>query len=173
VIVGQVLLEMDRTAEARQELTAAEKQLQEVPRVASGVSTSQGMVEPELKALRAEILLRAGKMQEGRAMFKEVERGLRALPGPDAWSQALFRLESIAHLARSLGDWELARHTAEQMIEHDPAYAGSHYALALVVERLGDGATAQKEFALAAKHWRSADPDLAELKLSKTKVVSR
>ena len=173
VIVGQVLLEMDRTAEARQEMTAAEKQLQEVPRVASGVSTSRGMVEPELKALQAEMLLRTGKMQEGRAMFKEVERGLPALPGPDAWSQALFRLESIAHLARSLGDWELARHTAEQMIEHDAAYAGSHYALALVAEHDGDTATAQKEFALAARHWRKADPDLAELKVIESKVASR
>ena len=173
VIVGQVLLEMNKTAEAVDELRAAEKQLQEVPRVASGVSTSQGIVEPELKALRSEILLRTGKMEEGRAMFKEVERGLRALLGPDAWSQALFRLESIAHLARSLGDWELARHTAAQMVEHDAAYAGSHYALALVAEHDGDAATAQREFALAARHWGKADPDLAELKVIESKIASR
>jgi tetratricopeptide (TPR) repeat protein len=173
VIAGQVLLEMNRTAEAGQELTAAEKQLQDLPRVASGVSTSQAMVEPELQALRAEILLRAGKPQQGGAMFREVERGLRALLGPDAWSQALFRLESIAHLARSLGDWELARHTAQQMLEHDPAYAGSHYALALVAEHDGDSATAQKEFALAVRYWQKADADLAELKVSKSKIVSR
>ena len=106
-------------------------------------------------------------------MFKEVERGLRALLGPDAWSQALFRLESIAHLARSQGDWELARHTAKQMLEHDPAYAGSHYALALVAEHEGDAATAQREFAVAARHWRKADPDLVELKVSKAKIASR
>ena len=32
----------------------------------------------------------------------------RACPGPDAWIQALFRLESMARMARDVGDWELA-----------------------------------------------------------------
>ena len=86
-----------------------------------------------------------------------------ALAARDAWSQALFRLELIAQTAREVGDWELAEYTARQMFEHDPAYAGTHYALALVAEQKADKATAQKEFAEAEKYWRNADPDLPEL----------
>ena len=56
----------------------------------------------------------------------------RALPGPDAWTQSLFRLEAMARAARDVGDWPLAARMAQLMLEHDPAYAGTHYALALV-----------------------------------------
>ena len=49
------------------------------------------------------------------------------------------------------------------MIEHDPAYAGSHYALALVAEHDEDAAAAKTAFALAQKYWAKADPDLPEL----------
>ena len=52
---------------------------------------------------------------------------------------------------------------AKQLIDHDPSYAGSHYALALVAEHDGDAAAAKTEFALATKHWAKADPDLPEL----------
>ena len=69
--------------------------------------------------------------------MKDVQNRLRALPGPDAWTQALFRLEAFARTARDVGDWELAEHTARQMLEHDGAYAGSHFALALVARQQG------------------------------------
>ena len=49
------------------------------------------------------------------------------------------------------------------MLAHDPAYAGTHYALGLVAERDGDQAAARAEFALAQKAWSQADPDLPEL----------
>ena len=88
---------------------------------------------------------------------------MRATPGPDNWSQALFTLEAIARSARAVGDWELAGRIARQMLEHDPAYAGSHYALALTAEHANDAATAKSEFALAQKYWAKADPDLPEL----------
>ena len=85
-------------------------------------------VQPYVDALRAEMLLREGKMEEGRALMMDVQTRLRALPGPDAWTQALFRLEAFARVARDVGDWELADYTARQMIEHDGAYGGSHLA---------------------------------------------
>jgi Flp pilus assembly protein TadD len=83
--------------------------------------------------------------------------------GPDAWSQTLFLLESMARSARELGDWDLAEFTARQMLEHDPAYGGTHLALALVLEHAGDAAGAAREFAEAERLWPDADDDLAEL----------
>jgi hypothetical protein len=52
---------------------------------------------------------------------------------------------------------------ARQMVEHDPHYAGSHYALGLVAEHDGDTAAAKSAFALAQKYWAKADTDLPEL----------
>ena len=72
-------------------------------------------------------------------------------PGPDAWAQTLFTIEAIARAAREAGDWELAAWAARQMLEHDPNYAGSHDALALVAEHRGDAQTARAERALAAR----------------------
>ena len=86
------------------------------------------------------------------------------MPGPDAWTEALYRLESIARAAREAGDWDLAAYTAEQMREHDPAYAGTRYALALVAEQRGDTAAAGREFTAAVDLWKDADPDLAVLR---------
>ncbi|HXI91515.1 MAG TPA: hypothetical protein VNO24_15980 [Blastocatellia bacterium] len=174
LIAGQVLLSMNRMAEAKGELAEAEKQMRDAPGTVGGGSAGgiQPPVEPELEALRAEILLREGKTEEGGALFKEVERKLRALLGPDAWSQALFRLESIAQAAREAGDWELAEYTAKQMLEHDAAYAGSHYAMALVAEQKREKSAAEREFARAEELWRGADLELPELLQARAKMTA-
>lgn len=99
----------------------------------------------------------------GRRLLEAVAGMLRGLPGPDAWIEALFRLEAMARLAREIGDWELAEFMARQMIEHDAAYGGSHLGLALVAEHKGDRMTAANARAEAARYWRDADPDLPEL----------
>ena len=174
VIVGQIFLSMNKLTEAKLELAEAEAQMKDAPNTvgrgsAGGTSPA---VEPELAALRAEIILREGKTEEGRALFKEVERKLRALLGPDAWSQALFRLESIAQVAREAGDWELAEYTAKQMLDHDTAYAGSHYAMALVAEHKGQKSIAEQEFAKAEQLWRGADADLPELSHARMKMTA-
>ena len=65
-------------------------------------------------------------------MLEDVVKKVRAAPGPDAWTQALFTLESIARAAREVGDWDFAAWAAGQMLEHDPDYGGTHYALGLV-----------------------------------------
>ena len=85
---------------------------------------------------------------------------MRARPGPDAWAQALFTIEAIGRAARDVGDWELAGWTARQMVEHDPNYAGSHLAMALVAEHAGDTQSARAERGLVTKYWKNADPDL-------------
>ena len=76
--------------------------------------------------------------------------------------QALFRIETMARTAREVGDWELAGFAADQMIEHDAAYGGSHLAKALVLKQKGDARGAQKEMELAKKGWKDADPELPE-----------
>ena len=96
-------------------------------------------------------------------LLDEVAKKVRAAPGPDAWTDALFTLEAIGRAARDVGDWEVAGRMARQMREHDPAYAGTQYALGLVADHAGDARAARAAFALAAKYWSKADADLPEL----------
>ena len=97
-------------------------------------------------------------------MLTGVARNVRTAPGPDAWTQALFRLEAEARTARAVGDWPLAARLSQVMLEHDSNYAGTHLALALVAQHDGNAATAKREAELAARSWPLADHDLAELK---------
>jgi tetratricopeptide (TPR) repeat protein len=168
-MAGHALLALRRMDEARHALAAAEQELEQAPRLTAGIAVSRASAEPFVETLRGEILLRSGQVAEGRTRLQEVERRLRALPGPDAWIQALFRLEAIARTAREVGDWALAEHTARQMLEHDPPYGGSHLALALVASRKGDAAEAARAFEAAERAWREADPDLAELQEIRTR----
>ena len=119
-----------------------------------------GIAADALQAFQGEFLLRTGKPAQGRPMLEEVVRKARARPGPDAWTQALFTIEAIARAAREVGDWDLAAWAARQMLEHDPNYAGSHEALALVAEHGGDTRTSRAERTLAAKYWKNADADV-------------
>jgi hypothetical protein len=128
-----------------------------------GLAVSRGAVLPYVDTLRGEVMLREGRADEGRALLKDVQKRLRALFGPDAWIQSLFRLESIARTARDVGDWELAEYTAAQMVDHDAAYGGSHLAMALVARHKGDAAGATRSMEAAARYWRDADTDLPEL----------
>jgi tetratricopeptide (TPR) repeat protein len=163
-LAAQALLAVGRLDEARKEMDAARAQLEQVPVTSGMVGYSRGWVEPYVDVARGELLLRTGARSEARSLLEEVQARIRAVPGPDAWMEALFRLEEIARLARELGDWELAEYTAGQMREHDAAYAGTQYALALVAERKGDRAAARQAFAEAVRLWAKADSDLPELR---------
>lgn len=163
-LMGQALIGLGRIDDAQAELAAARRDLEAVARVTPGIVPNRTMVESLVEALRGELLLRSGKAEEGRTVLMEAQRALRAVPGPDAWTQALFRLESMARSAREAGDWQLAEYTARQMLDHDPAYGGSHYALALVLRNAGDAAGAASELATARNAWRDADSDLPEMR---------
>jgi tetratricopeptide (TPR) repeat protein len=162
-LVGHAWLGRGRVADARSALEAADRETLAVPASAGGIGVSRGQVQPWIDMLRGELLIREGEKTEGRRVLEGVARTLRAIPGPDAWSQALFRLEAMARLARDAGEWDLAEFMAGQMIEHDAAYGGSHLARALVAEHRGDRAAATQARADAARYWRDADPDLPEL----------
>ncbi|MGH9867658.1 MAG: hypothetical protein ACREAA_05780 [Candidatus Polarisedimenticolia bacterium] len=161
-LAGQALLALGRSDDAAKELKAARRELETVPQLTIGLDPSRSIVEPWVQALEGDLLLRTGKRDEGRTILKEVVRALRATPGPDAWSQALFRLESLARAAMDAGDWELAEFMATQMMEHDEAYGGSHFTLALVLRHKGDEEGAAREVQTAKRYWRDADPGLLE-----------
>jgi tetratricopeptide (TPR) repeat protein len=163
-LAGQALLGLGRFEEARSEFAVAQRELATVPATTPGVVPRRAQVEPWVEALRGELLLRTGERGEARAVLEAVARGLRASPGPDAWTQALFRLEAMARTAREAGDWELAAFLAREMLDHDPAYGGSHLAQALVLARQGDAAGAAREGEAARRFWSEADADLAELR---------
>ena len=94
------------------------------------------------------------------------------MPGPDAWTDALFRLEAIGRAAHETGDFELLEYTALQMKDHDPAYAGTRYALALVAEHKGDREAARREFGAALGYWQKADPELPELLVARARQAA-
>jgi len=154
--VARVHLAAGRFAQAADETNLALRELR-------AASTGQALVAPALQSLQGEFFLRTGQRERGRQMLRDVARVVRALPGPDNWVQALFTLESIARTARAAGDDEFAAWAAMQMLEHDPNYAGGHYAAALSARQRGDSANAQREFTTALQLWGSADPSLAEL----------
>ena len=130
---------------------------------------AQGLAAIELEALQGEFLLRTAQRDKGRAAMERAGQKWRSLPGPDAWSQSLFRLEALARAARSVGDWSFAARMAQLMLEHDANYAGTHFALALVAQHDGNTDTARREFDLAVNAWPNADPDLPELQIARKK----
>jgi tetratricopeptide (TPR) repeat protein len=150
-MAGRAFLEMDCLEDAKRELALEEKEGGKIP--ASVLNSLPGVGQ-----LHAEILLREKKWDEGNLLMKQIEQKIDAALGPDAWSEALFQLESIGRTARKVGDWDLAESTARLMIQHDPSYAGGHYLLGLVEEHKGDAAAAQQQFAAGDKLWSKADP---------------
>ena len=156
VETGLALLAMNRVPDAGAASNAALRALKSSP-------GGQDLVFIGLEALQGEFRLRSAQREQGRKMMLSAARKWRSLPGPDAWSQSLFRLEAMARSARAVGDWELAGQMAQLMTEHDPAYFGSHFALALVARNAGNQATTRREFDLALKAWATADKDLPEL----------
>ena len=165
-LAGQALLATDRVNDAKDELNLAERETEQLPPPALAALPFPGV-------LWANILLREKKTEEGEVLTKEIEKMVRAMPGPDAWSAARFELEGIAQTARESGDWELAEFTAQQMIQHDPSYAAGYFALGLAIEHAGDEAKARQQFAMAEKLWSKADKDLPELERIREKVAAR
>jgi tetratricopeptide (TPR) repeat protein len=163
VEAGHVRLMQRQFAEAAAESNAALRLLK------GGVAGS-GLVAIPFEGLQGEFFLRTGERTKGRAMLEAMIGKARAAPGPDEWSQTLFTLESIARAARDAGDWEFAGRVAREMLAHDPAYAGTHYLLAIVADHAGDRPAAQAAFARAVEYWSRADQDLPELRDARARL---
>ena len=164
-LAARILLRLNRVDEAQAELALAQEQLQHLP---SNVTSEV----PDADLAAAEIVLRQGKVGESNQMFRQLVARIRAVPGPDAWSEALFQLQAIARTARDAGDWELAEFVAKQMIDHDPSFAGGYYALAVTEAHAGNNTAARAQFDKAAKLWDKADADLPELSEVRQKVAA-
>lgn len=164
-LAGRALLSMNRSDEAKAELQLSEREMEHVP-------TSSLAALPNAGILRAEILLHEQKFPQADALLKQIEANIRAMPGPDSWSEALFQLQSIAQSALRAGDWDLAEYTAKQLVEHDSTFAGGYFALGQVAEHANDAALARQQFQMAQKLWSSADPDLPELVIVREKLGS-
>jgi len=154
-LAGQALLAMGRSDEAQDQLSLAERETEHLP--ANFVASS-----PFPSILRADILLREKRTEEAEPLFHELVKMTVARPGPDAWSAARFELESLAHRARRLDDWNLSESIAREMIQHDPMYAGGYYALGLAFEHAGRSSEAREQFLFAKRFWSKADKDLPE-----------
>jgi tetratricopeptide (TPR) repeat protein len=171
-IAGQASIGLDKIGDAKKMLVAAERELLQIPPVTPGIIPNRGLVEPWVTSLRGELLFRTTGRKEGQSILMNVQQKLRAIPGPDAWTQTLFRLEAIAKTAREAGDWELAEFTAAQMMEHDPAFGGSRLAMGLVLLHKKDREGAARELKAAKEFWRDADPDLPELQVLSAQFVT-
>jgi len=152
---GEAHLALKQPREAVDDANAALRLMRSAPEGA-------GLLEPALRQLRGELLLRRGQGDLGRETLQQVATAVRAAPGPDVWAQALFTLEAIARTARESGDWQCAEWAARQMLEHDPNYAGTHYALGVVARHNGNEPSARAEFERARALWAHADPGLPE-----------
>jgi tetratricopeptide (TPR) repeat protein len=152
-LAGRALAAMDQMEEARNELRLAEQETEQIH-----AAILKSLVDGVL--LGGDLMLREKKWEEGNRLMEGIEKDLVAVPGPDAWSAALFQLEYIARVAREAGDWALAESTAQKMIEHDPSYAGGYFALGLVAEHKGDAPSAKEAFSKGEKLWSKADIDL-------------
>lgn len=162
-LAGQALLALGRIDAAKDELAAAQRELDTLPVVPQGFDPSRGSVEPWVSALRGELLLRTGDPAAGSEVLRAVVRALRAAPGPDAWSLGLFRMESLAHSAIAAKAWELAEFIAAEMLEHDAAYGGGHFTMARVLRQKGDADGARRELEAARRCWSDADESVLAL----------
>jgi tetratricopeptide (TPR) repeat protein len=155
-LAGKAGLGLNRLDDARAELKLAQDEAQHVPEKVLAIL-------PYPAALEAALRLRDGHTQDGEAIYVKVEQTAIAMPGPDGWVAAIFVLDSIAREARRADDWPLAQYTAQQLIQHDPYFAGGHFAFGLVAEHAGETEGSKQMFAAAEKYWSHADADLPEL----------
>lgn len=162
-LAGQALIGLNRIDDARDELRAAERETDSLPpRMVAAL--------PYPASLRANLLLMDKRIDESRALMTDLVKSIISMPGPDAWCAAEFELESLAQEARRAGDWDLSRFMAEEMIKHNPQYAGGHFALGLVAEHAGEEAGAKQMFGAAEKFWSQGDSDLPELAVIRAKL---
>jgi tetratricopeptide (TPR) repeat protein len=173
VFAGRALAAASQLDEARQELKAAEQELQDVEEFNPEPLMPQPRAIPALymELLRGEIALRMGQKAEAESKFKYVQSQMLARRSMADAVSLLFIIQQMAQEARENNAWDLADYTARQMLAFDPEYAGGHFAMALVAEHKGTPDKMRQEFEMAKKLWASADPNLAELKYMQQKLT--
>jgi tetratricopeptide (TPR) repeat protein len=162
---GRAYLLLNKVAEAK---AASKKAAAEMPEVAKMVPEWPGFAafytQTYIDLLDGMLLFDtpttrtegAGKLRQHAQIVRNFFRG------PDQWIAGLYELEDLARLARSKGDWQLAADLTEVLFAHDPHYAGSLYAKALVLEHSGNKRDSARLFADAAHLWAQGDATYTE-----------
>lgn len=83
----------------------------------------------EVDVAKGEWFLRNGERAKGEALLRDAMARARRQRTPDGWIEGLYFLESIFHVAREAGDWDLARDAAARLVEHDSSYRGTKAAV--------------------------------------------
>jgi tetratricopeptide (TPR) repeat protein len=156
IMEGRSLAALGRYQEAATASNAAMKDLDRAGPAAVLAAT-------DLKVLQAEFFVRTRQPARARPLVEDAVARLRNRPGPDAWTGALFTIESLARAACDAGDWTLASFLGDAMRQHDGAYAGTHLVLARIARAKPDPAVERRELDAARAAWSAADADLPEL----------
>lgn len=156
-IRGLVNVQQQRWDDARRDAKAAAVELSAVQKKdPTGWVVSR--IKPFTQHLTALLDLHdAGTQPEALVRVRRFQQSARDQFGPDGWIEALFQLETIAQLATEMNLTEFADESAKVLAAHDGGYAGTHRALAQIARRRGDGAAAERAFALADAGWKQAD----------------
>ena len=164
-VLGNAIAVRARVGQGK--IDEARKHLSDLP---GGVEGTERASVLEIDLARGEFQLRTGQRETGAKILTSVMARARRQRTPDGWIEGLFTLETIFHIARTAGDWNLAAQASALLLEHDKAYGGSRYAAALVAEHEGKTADASQALADAAKLWKSADADYAPVKEMRRKT---
>lgn len=156
-LLGMMQLKNSQLALARQSLKASLAELKEAKKGKNSQRLSSWL-EPHPKFLAALIALSDGNEREkGLADIRKFQLSAHKQFGPDPWAEALFQLETIAQVATQLNLTDFAEESTKLLAKHDPAYPGTHFALARLATQKGDSATARREEELARQGWAKAD----------------
>ncbi len=156
-MLGMVQLKNNQLDLARRSLTASLAELKEAKKGKNSGRLSSWL-EPHPKFLAALIALSdPAEREKGLADIRKFQHSAHKQFGPDPWAEALFQLEAIAQVAWQLNLPDFAEESTKLLAKHDPAYPGTHFALARLATQKGDAATAERENQLARQGWSKAD----------------
>ena len=165
LFAARALVATDRLDQARQEMMAAEKELQSVPESDPEPLMPQPrkLLSSQMAILQGEIALHDRKTTEANAQLGAVVQRFVLARGSGDSVGHLFTMLYLAEQARARADWDLVENIAGQMLLFDPEYAGGHLVAAFAAEHKGDSDRARRELTSAQTLWSEADPDFAEL----------
>ncbi len=173
IMAGRAYARLDQLDKADAELAAAEKEAAQIEEVNPEPLLPHPRSFPvfELNLLRTELALRRGLQGAEPAMRDLLLKAKEGFRNADS-TGSLFLIQQVADDCRNMKKWELARFAAEQMLQFDPNYAGSHYEMAMVKLQTGDAGAARPELQRAVDLWKNADPDLEELRQAKQQLAA-
>jgi tetratricopeptide (TPR) repeat protein len=173
LFAARALVAAEKLDQARQEMTTAERELQNVPESDPEPLMPQPrkLLSSEMEILQGEIALHDRKTTEANAQLEAVVQHFVLARGSGDSVGHLFTMLYLAQQARAFTDWNLVQSIGGQMLLFDPQYAGGHLVAALAAEHSGDLDRARRELTSAQSLWGEADMDFAELAEVRSKLA--